>query len=95
MNSAALWHVQRRIRRDVSVHGLRSSFRDWVGEKTYHQNFVAEMALSHAIPSAVEEAYRRGDLFEKRRRMMADWARFCTAEPGVVVPLARRQKRTY
>ena len=76
---------------DVTVHGLRSTFRDWAADCTSFLNEVAEMALSHAIPSAVEAAYRRGDLFEKRRRLMEAWAEFC-AKPnatGKVVALAR------
>jgi integrase len=76
---------------DVTVHGLRSTFRDWAADCTSFPNEVAEMALSHAIPSAVEAAYRRGDLFEKRRRLMEAWAEFC-AKPnatGKVVALAR------
>jgi integrase len=74
---------------DVTVHGLRSTFRDWAAECTSFPNELAEMALSHAIPSAVEAAYRRGDLFEKRRRLMDAWAVFC-AKPsagGKVVPI--------
>jgi len=76
---------------DVTVHGLRSTFRDWAAEQTNVQREVAEMALAHAIPNAVEAAYRRGDLFEKRRRLMEAWAEFC-AKPnasGKVVALAR------
>ncbi|MGP5325197.1 tyrosine-type recombinase/integrase [Vreelandella titanicae] len=55
-------------------HGFRSSFRDWTGEVTSYPRDVAEMALAHAIENKVEAAYRRGDLFEKRRAMMQDWA---------------------
>ena len=67
---------------DVSVHGFRSTFRDWAAETTAYPREVAEMALAHSIGSQVEAAYRRGDLFEKRRRMMRDWARYC-ASPTV------------
>ena len=63
--------------RDATTHGFRSTFRDWAGETTRHANHVVEMALGHGISSAVERAYRRGDLFAKRRRLMDDWARFC------------------
>jgi len=59
----------------VTVHGLRSTFRDWAAEETDYPREVAEMALAHAIGDKVEAAYRRGDLFEKRREMMADWAK--------------------
>jgi integrase len=60
----------------ATVHGFRSSFRDWAAETTSYPNHVVEMALAHAIPSAVEAAYRRGDLFDKRRVLMDEWARF-------------------
>jgi integrase len=58
-------------------HGFRSTFRDWAAESTGYPSEVVEAALAHAIESKVEAAYRRGDLFEKRRRLMADWACFC------------------
>lgn len=61
---------------DITVHGFRSTFRDWAAEETNHPNHVIEMALAHAIGNDVEAAYRRGDLFEKRRMLMQDWARF-------------------
>jgi len=64
---------------NVTVHGFRSSFRDWAAEQTHFPREVAEMALAHAIPSAVEAAYRRGDLFEKRRRLMDAWSDYCTS----------------
>jgi integrase len=66
----------------LTVHGFRSSFRDWAAETTGYANHVLEMALAHAVGSAVEAAYRRGDLFEKRRELMADWARCCSSEPS-------------
>jgi len=76
---------------EMTVHGFRSSFRDWAAERTNFPREVAEMALAHAIPSAVEAAYRRGDLFEKRRRLMDAWAAYCakvdTADAGKVVPI--------
>lgn len=64
---------------DVTVHGFRSTFRDWAAEETHHPNVVAEMALAHTVGNAVEAAYRRGDLLEKRKVLMNDWAMFCTA----------------
>src|SRR5215813_7949378 len=67
---------------NVTTHGLRSTFRDWAAERTSFPREVAEMALAHAIPSAVEAAYRRGDLFDKRRRLMEAWADFCTNPPA-------------
>jgi integrase len=68
-----------RMRPGLTVHGFRSTFRDWAAEQTNFSNEVVEMALAHAIPSAVEAAYRRGDLFEKRRRLMQAWADYCAA----------------
>jgi integrase len=65
---------------DITVHGFRSTFRDWAAETTAFPNHVVEMALAHTIPSAVEASYRRGDLFEKRRELMAAWAEFCVSE---------------
>jgi integrase len=65
---------------DVTVHGFRSTFRDWAAETTAYPNHVVELALAHAISNGVEAAYRRGDLFEKRRRLMTDWARYCEAK---------------
>jgi integrase len=61
----------------ATVHGFRSTFRDWAAERTTFPNHVVEAALAHQIGSAVERAYRRGDLFTKRVRLMADWARYC------------------
>ncbi|MFT8418323.1 MAG: integrase arm-type DNA-binding domain-containing protein [Acetobacter sp.] len=60
--------------KEVTVHGLRSTFRDWAAEETDYPREVAEMALAHAIGDKVEAAYRRGDLFEKRREMMGEWS---------------------
>jgi integrase len=67
----------------VTVHGLRSTFRDWAAETTGYPNHVIEMALAHVIGDKVEAAYRRGDLFEKRRRLMDEWARYCSRPPAV------------
>jgi len=64
---------------EITVHGFRSSFRDWVGEETHTPNFVAEMALAHAIGSDAEAAYRRGDLLEKRRVLMNEWQAYLYA----------------
>lgn len=60
--------------KDVTVHGLRSTFRDWAAEETDYPREVAEMALAHAIGDKVEAAYRRGDLFDKRGEMMEEWS---------------------
>jgi integrase len=68
---------------DIVPHGFRSTFRDWCAERTNFPSEVAEMALAHAIPNAVEAAYRRGDMFEKRRRMMEAWASYCVQPASV------------
>lgn len=72
--------VLRRLEVDAVPHGFRSTFRDWVAERTAYPNEVAEMALAHAVGNKVEAAYRRGDLFEKRLAMMNDWGQFCAGE---------------
>jgi integrase len=92
MSDSTMLGLMRRMRPGLTVHGFRSSFRDWAAEQTNYAREVCEMALAHTISSAVERAYRRGDLFEKRRRLMRDWARYCTtpaATGEVVVPLKR------
>ena len=76
-NMSMLAVLKRMARDDLTVHGFRSSFRDWASETTSHDHAVVEKALAHAIESKVEAAYRRGDLFEKRRALMNDWAKFC------------------
>jgi len=68
--------VDRASKRPAVPHGLRSTFRDWVAERTSYPGEMAEVALAHRISNAVEAAYRRGDMIEKRRKMMGDWARF-------------------
>jgi integrase len=79
-----------RMRRDdLTAHGFRSTFRDWAAEQTSVPREVAEMALAHTIGDKVEAAYRRGDLFEKRRQLMEAWAAYCGGQPaGEVVPPA-------
>ena len=77
MSNMAMLMLLRRMDTDVAVHGFRSSFRDWAAECTGYSHEVCEMALAHTISNKAEAAYRRGDLFEKRRRLMADWAVYC------------------
>jgi len=72
--------VTRRIGVRAVPHGFRSAFRDWAAERTSYPNEVAEMALAHAISNKVEAAYRRGDLFDKRRALMDDWAKFAMTD---------------
>jgi len=73
--------VDRVSKRPAVPHGLRSTFRDWVAERTNFPGEMAEVALAHKISNAVEASYRRGDMIEKRRRMMSEWAEFLTAAP--------------
>ena len=90
LSNMALLGVLRRMGRvDITTHGFRSTFRDWTSETTGYSVHVASMALAHAVSDQVEAAYRRGDLFEKRRRLMADWAEYCAAPPrdGQIVPM--------
>ena len=94
ISSMAMTMVLKRLGRgDVTVHGFRSTFRDWCAERTNYPREVAEMALAHTIGDKVEAAYRRGDLFNKRTRLMVDWADYCDAPAvvGDVVPMRRRE----
>ena len=76
LSDMTLTAAMRRMNLAAVPHGLRSSFRNWSAEETDYPNEVCEMALAHAVGNAVEKAYRRGDLFEKRRLMMGDWANY-------------------
>ena len=76
-NMAFLMLLRRMKHVDLTVHGFRSTFRDWVSEMTDFPGELAEMALAHAIASHVEAAYRRGDMIEKRRQLMGAWESFC------------------
>jgi integrase len=89
-NMSMLMLLRRMGRDDLTVHGFRSSFADWAAERTSFQREVREMSLAHTVDDKVEAAYRRGDLFQKRRQMMDAWARFCTTAPeaGKVVSFA-------
>ena len=88
-NMALLMLLRRMGRGDLTAHGFRSSFRDWAAERTNFPAEVAEMALAHAVADKVEAAYRRGDLFQKRRQLAEAWAKFCavSAVTGMVVPI--------
>jgi integrase len=78
LSDMSLTAVLRRMGRgDLTAHGFRSTFRDWAAEQTAYPSEVVEMALAHTIGNKVEAAYRRGDLFEKRRRLMDEWAKYC------------------
>ena len=92
LSDMSLTAVLRRMKRDaLTAHGFRSAFRDWAAESTSYASQVVEMCLAHAIGSKVEAAYRRGDLFDKRARLMAEWAKFCAVplHTGAVVPIKR------
>jgi integrase len=84
--------LKRMGRNTITVHGFRSCFRDWAAERTNYANHVVEMALAHAIGDKVEASYRRGDLFAKRARLMADWQRYCTTpqRDASVTPIRAR-----
>jgi hypothetical protein len=83
LSNMAMTEVLRRMGRgDITVDGFRSTFRDWAAECTNFPNEVVEMALAHTVGGKVEAAYRRGDLFEKRRRLMAEWAAYCNVPPA-------------
>lgn len=84
-NMALLMTLRRMGRDDLTTHGFRSTFRDWAAEQTAYPNELVEMALAHAIGDKTEAAYRRGDMVEKRRRLMQDWTDYC-ARPA---PAAR------
>jgi integrase len=78
-NMAFLMLLRRMERADLTAHGFRSSFRDWCAERTNFPSEVAEMALAHTVSDKTVAAYNRSDLFDRRRRLMAEWATFCTA----------------
>jgi integrase len=93
LSNMGMLELLRGMRPGLTTHGFRSTFKDWVSECTNYPNIVSEMALAHTVPDKVEAAYRRGDLFEKRRRLMAAWDKFCATKPaaaagGNVVTLA-------
>ena len=90
LSSNALLALLKRMKRDdVTTHGMRSRFRDWVGEATNFPNDAAELALAHKVADKVEAAYRRGSMFNKRRLMMEAWANYCAK------PSSRRQGRCW
>lgn len=91
MSDATLMAVLKRMGRgEFSVHGFRSTFRDWAAERTSFPREIAELSLSHEVGNAVERAYRRSDLFDKRRKLMETWARFCCADAADVIEIGAR-----
>ena len=91
LSDMALTVLMRRMEVAAVPHGLRSSFRDWVGEQTSYPREVAETALAHTVGNTVEAAYRRGDLFDKRKLMMQDWCHFLLGERKPPKPIAKAQ----
>ena len=93
LSDMTLTAVLRRMNVPAVPHGFRSTFRDWAAERTAYPNEVCEMALAHTVENKAEAAYRRGDLFEKRRLMMADWAQFLrrVETPAEVIDLASKR----
>lgn len=92
-NMVMLMLLRRMKRPELTVHGFRSTFRDWAAERTNFPAEVAEMALAHAVGDKVEAAYRRGSMFEKRRQLADAWARYCSQPvrgSGQVVPIRSR-----
>ena len=92
LSTMAMSMLLRRMKQDCTVHGFRSTFRDWAAERTGYAQEVCEMALAHVIGNKSEAAYRRGDMFEKRRRLMDEWAVFCAgscAFGASVTPIRR------
>jgi integrase len=94
LSNMAMLELMKGMRPECVPHGFRSTFRDWAAERTNYPNHVVEKALAHVVADKVEAAYRRGDLFDKRRRLMTDWGRYCAQRPaatgGTVTPLRRR-----
>ena len=92
-NMALMMTLRRMGRADLTAHGFRSTFRDWAGEVTAYPREVIEHALAHQLKDKAEAAYARGSLFDKRRRLMTDWANYCD-QPGAtsatVSPIRRK-----
>lgn len=93
LSSMAMTMLVRKMKTKITIHGFRSSFRDWVAEETNHSPDAAEKALAHTVANQVEAAYRRGDLLEHRKRLMKDWEDYClTGSWGNVIPLETERK---
>jgi integrase len=96
LSSGGMMSVLKRMGRDdLTVHGFRSTFRDWAAEQTSYPNEVCEMALAHVVGDKTEAAYRRGDLLKKRERLMVDWAAYCgkVLHGAKVIPINRRRAK--
>ncbi len=75
---------------DITVHGFRSTFRDWASEQTSFPHETCEHALAHRISDKAEAAYRRGDQFDKRRKLMQTWAQYCEAQKDAKIVVLTR-----
>ncbi|MBB5050054.1 integrase [Afipia massiliensis] len=89
MSNMAFLMLMRRLNVDYTVHGFRSSFRDWASERTNFTREICEAALAHMVKDRTEAAYRRGDLFEKRRELMISWAAYVSSSEDKIVPIRR------
>jgi integrase len=93
LSNMAMLELMRDMRPKYVPHGLRSTFKDFCAEQTSFSNMLSEAALAHAIGDKTEAAYRRGDMLEKRRKLMDAWARYCTTKPveatGKLIPLRK------
>ena len=87
LSSMAFDMLLRRMGRDVTTHGFRSSFRDWAGNETSFPRELAEHSLAHVIGDKAEQAYRRSSALERRRALMDAWARYCGPTNAGVVPI--------
>ena len=87
-NMAMLTLLRRMNRKDITVHGFRSTFRDWAEDRTNTPREIKELSLAHQVGSQVEAAYRRSDLLEKRRDLMDLWSQYCSDQSGKVVKIA-------
>lgn len=85
--------LRRMDRADITAHGFRSTFRDWVAEQTAYARDVAEMALAHTVANKTEAAYRRGNMFDKRKRLMTDWADYCALPNAAATVTPIRSQR--
>jgi len=94
LSNMAMLEALRDMRPGLTVHGFRSTFRDWAAEQTAYPNHVVEMALAHAVGDAVEAAYRRGDLLEKRRKLMEVWAAYCERPASADVVVLKQRRAT-
>ena len=84
--------IQKRLNVDATIHGMRSSFKDWASETTNFSNEVSEMALAHNITNKVEAAFRRGNLLQKRRELMQSWDNFLQGNEIKVIKIHNKQR---